>query len=123
MMQRIKLLQEHALLLRCHGCGKLLIAAANRRPARLGCVWKAIFDADLRVPLRSLSRKMARNGKLACKKCGEEKPVNWSQLSDDQLDQLEKLTNLLLGVENVPDKHDPDKAVMANLASLLGQLQ
>jgi hypothetical protein len=103
MIQRIKLLQEYALLLRCRNCGNLLITTSNRRSARLGCAWREIVDADLRTPLPGPSRKMSPAGQLLCEKCAEGNPVDWSKLSDDQLEQLEKLTGQLLGMGQVSE--------------------
>ena len=97
MIRRIKLLQEYALLLRCRGCGNLLITTEHGRPSGLSCAWKEIVDADLRTSLSGLSRMMSLKGKLICEKCAAQPPIDFSRLTTDQLTVMELLTGVLLG--------------------------
>ncbi len=98
-MKRIKLLQEYALTIRCSGCGNLMIVADPRRPARLGCTWSEIVDADLRTPLTAASRKSSPDGGVICRECAAKPPINFNRLSMEQLQQFQALIDLLLGDE------------------------
>jgi hypothetical protein len=128
MKKRLKLLQEHACLLRCRGCGNLLITMVRTRPKGQDCLWQELLDADLRAPRPTEAKLSKANAELLCENCAAAKPLNYAKLSDEQLEQFEHLVTLLLGDEdgdpNTPtQKQEPSPETIPAMNAILSDLR